>query len=74
MKNMKKKKKNPKSPKQYMDYSFFLQNRTKTEMEIIAFCAITFGSIKVKNCSVPQNDRLNLSFVKDIYVDGGNLA
>ena len=39
-------------------------------MEIIAFCVITFGPIKVKTCSAPQNDRLNLSFVKYIHVDG----
>ena len=52
----------------------FLQNRTKNKMEIIAFCVITFGPIKVKTCSVPQNDRLNFSFVKHIHVDGENLA
>ena len=39
-----------------------------------AFCVITFEPIEVQTCSAPQNDRLNLSFVKDIYVDGGNLA
>ena len=50
---------------------FFLQNRTKMKMEIIAFCVITFGPIKVKTCSAPQNDHLNLSFVKDSYADGG---
>ena len=27
-----------------------------------------FHKTKVQTCSVPQNDRLNLSFVKDIYV------
>ena len=43
-------------------------------MEIIAFCVITFEPIKVKTCSAPQNDRLNLSFVKYIHVDGENLA
>ena len=57
-----------------MDYSFFLQNRTKKKMEIIAFCVITFEPIKVKTCSAPQNDRLNLSFVKYFHVDGENLA
>ena len=70
MKNTGKTQKNPKSPKQYMDYSFFLQNRTKTEMEIIAFCEITLGPIKVKTCSAPQNDRLKLRFLKYIHVDG----
>ena len=39
-------------------------------MEIIAFCVITFEPIKIKTCSAPQNDRLNLSFVKYIHVDG----
>ena len=27
-----------------------------------------------KTCLAPQNDRLNLSFMKDMYVDGENLA
>ena len=53
---------------------FFLQNRTKTKMEKIAFCVITFEPIKIQTHSAPQNDRLNFSFVKDIHVDGGNLA
>ena len=53
---------------------FFLQNRTKTKMEKIAFCVITFDPIKIQTYSVPQNDHLNFSFVKDIHVDGGNLA
>ena len=26
------------------------------------------------NFEAPQNDRLNLSFLKDIYVDGGKFA
>ena len=53
---------------------FFLQNRTKTKMEKIAFCVITFEQIKIQSHSAPQNDRLNFSFVKDIHVDVGNLA
>ena len=53
---------------------FLLQNRTKTKMEKIAFCVITFDPIKIQTHSAPQNDRLNFSFVKDIHVDGGNLA
>ena len=59
--------------KQYIRI-FFLQNRTKTKMEKIAFCVITFDPIKIQTHSAPQNDRLNFSFVKDIHVDGGNLA
>ena len=43
-------------------------------MEIIAFCVITFEPIEVQTLSAPQNDRLNLSFVKDNYVDGGKVA
>jgi hypothetical protein len=39
-----------------------------------AFYVITFEPIEVQTLSVPQNDRLNLSFVKDIHVDGGKLA
>ena len=66
--------KNPKITKNSTRILFFLQNRTKTKMEIIAFCVITFGPIKVKTCSVPQNDRLNFSFVKDIYAVGKNMA
>ena len=66
--------KNPKITKTLHGLFFFLQNRTKMKMEIIAFCVLTFGPIKVKTCSAPQNDRLNLSFVKYIHVDGKNLA
>ena len=49
--------------------NFFLQNLTKTKMEKIAFCVITFDQIKIQTHSAPQKDRLNFSFV-----DGGNLA
>ena len=44
------------------------------KMEKNAFCVITFEPIKIQTHSAPQNDRLNFSFVKDIHVDGGNLA
>ena len=70
MKNMQKRKNHQ---KQYIR-NFFLQNRTKTKMEKIAFCVITFDPIKIHTHSAPQNDRLNFSFVKDTHVDGGNLA
>ena len=36
---------------------------------VFAFYVITFEPIKIKTCSALQNDRLNLSFVKDINVD-----
>jgi hypothetical protein len=41
---------------------------------IFAFCVITSEPIEVQTRSAPQNDRLNISFVKDIYVDGRKLA
>ena len=66
--------KTPKIAKHSTWILYFLQNCRKPKIEIIAFCVITFQPIKVQTCSAPQNDRLNLSFVKDIYVDGGNLA
>ena len=43
----------------------FLQNRSKTKMEKIAFSVITFEPIKIQTHTAPQNDRLNFSFVKD---------
>ena len=39
-----------------------------------AFCVISFEPIEIKTRSAAQNDRLNLSFVKDIYVDSKKLA
>ena len=39
-----------------------------------AFCVIAFEPIEVQTRSAPQNDRLNLVFVKGIYVKGGKLA
>ena len=67
--------KTQKSPKTvHTIFFFFLQNRTKTKMEKIAFCVITFEQIKIQTYSAPQNDRLNFSFVRDIHVDGENLA
>ena len=43
-------------------------------MEIFAFCVIIHEPIKIQTCSVPQNDRLNFVFMKDIYVDGEKVA
>ena len=63
-----------KNPQKQYIRNFFLQNRTKTKIEKIAFCVITFDPIKIQTHSAPQNDRLNFSFVKDIHVDGGNLT
>ena len=39
-----------------------------------AFCVITFEPIEVQTHSAPQKDRVNLSFVKDINVDGQKVA
>ena len=41
---------------------------------LLAFCVITSEPIMIFTCSAPQNDHLNFSFVKDIYVDGEKLA
>ena len=43
-------------------------------MEIFLFCVITFEQFKIQTYSVPQNDHLNLSFVKDIKVAGKKTA
>ena len=48
---------------------FFYKIAKKREMEMFAFCVITFEPIKIQTCSAPQNDRLNLS-----HVVGGNMA
>ena len=34
---------------------------------MLTFYAVAFAPIKIQKCSTPQNDRLNLSFVKDNY-------
>ena len=49
---------------------------SQDQKNIFAFCVIFFETIEVQTRSAPQNDRLNLSFVKYIlkYVDGGKLA
>ena len=40
----------------------------KVEMENFLSYAIAFDQIKILTCWAPQNDRLNLSFVKDVSV------
>ena len=67
MTKMKNTQKRENHQKQYIR-NFFLQNRTKTKMEKIAFCVITFEQIKIQSHSAPQNDPLNFSFVKYIKV------
>ena len=51
---------------------FFLRNQSKPEKEILTFYVIAFATIKIQKHSAPQNDRLNLSFVKDKYVKAKN--
>ena len=46
----------------------------KNRLCIFVFFVITFVVIKNQTHSASQNDRLDLSFVKDIYVDGGKVA
>ena len=43
-------------------------------MEILTFYGIIFDSIEIQIRSAPQNDRLNLSFVKDIYAIAEKVA
>ena len=38
-------------------------------MEILAFYAVAIEPIKVQTHSASRNDRLNISFVKDTYVN-----
>ena len=47
---------------------------TGVEMEIFAVYVITFEPIRIQTCSSPQNDRLNLSFVKDFHVVGKKMT
>ena len=59
MTKMKNTQKRENHQKQYIQNLFFLQNRTKTKMEKIAYCVITFNPKKKQTHSAPQNDRLN---------------
>ena len=49
--------------------AFFLQYHKKIEMEIICILSHNFWVNQA-----PQNDRLNLSFVKDKHTDGKKMA
>ena len=59
---------------------FLLQFCTKTDVfyfcifYVFVFFVITFVPIKVLTCWAPQNDRLNLSFVKDKHVAGKKMS
>ena len=52
----------------------FLQNQKNPETETFLFCIITFEPIKIQTHSAPQNDHLNISFVKDVYVVGKKMT
>jgi hypothetical protein len=39
-------------------------------MKLFVSFVLAFDQIKISTFSAPQNDRLNLSFVKDINLDG----
>ena len=56
-------------------FHFLCLLHTSKKMKICIFCffaffVITLEPIKVKTCLAPQNDRLNLSFVKDNHIFG----
>ena len=57
-----------------MQMSVFVQNRQKLEKEIFALCVITSEPIRTQTQYAHQNDRLNLSFVKDNHAVGKKMA
>ena len=44
------------------------------ETEKFVFFAVAFDPIKIQTCSAPQNDRPQLSFLKDMYVVGKKMT
>ena len=50
--------------------NFHFVSSPTQEKKLFTFCALTFEPIEVQNRSAPQNDRLNLSFVKDFHLVG----
>ena len=60
--------------KQKMQMSVFVKNGKKKEMKIFAYCVLTFEPILSKTCKAPQNDRQNLSVVKDEHTYGKKVA
>ena len=52
----------------------FCKKWQKKEMKIFAYCVLTFEPIISKICQAPQNDRQNLSFVKDEHTYGKKVA
>ena len=47
---------------------FFFTKLQKQEITKIVFYVVAFDPIKILTLKAPQNDLLNLSFVKDFYV------
>ena len=43
-------------------------------LEFFAFYVITVVPIMIQTCLAPQNDRLNLSIMKDFHMVGKNMA
>ena len=41
---------------------------------LFMFCVISVVPIMIQTCSAPQNDRLNLRFVKDFHIVGTKMA
>ena len=52
----------------------FLPKLKKMEIEKFVFYVVAFDSIKIQTPLAPQNDRHNLSFVKDICVAGKKMT
>jgi hypothetical protein len=53
-----------------LSLAILLQVSQVCEMEIFAFFAITFEPIRILTHSAHQNERLNLSFVKEKHTVG----
>ena len=54
--------------------SVFSYKIEKTELEKFVFYIVAFDSIEIQTCLDPQNDHQNLSFVKDVHVDGSKMT
>ena len=52
---------------------FFYKIGKSQKWKKYAFCVITFWLMEIQTHSALQNDCLNLSFVKGIYVKGGKM-
>ena len=56
------------------DIEFFLTKSVKTGNGILIVFDISDKPIKIQTLSAPQNDHLNLLFMKDIYVGAHKMA